>query len=259
MKLVTPYVIVIAETVPDDDAIREYLESVGADEFARDRRFDTPEDLVEIMGRICYRSWQPGLNPNVTRVRSDQAGYIRNILSSMHGSVLEHVTWSFVFSNVSRVLTHELARHRAGVAISQESMRFVRLTDIPMWLPGWALDDPDLMDMATDLLSQMEQFQEMMTEHFGLDKPGVPFAEKKAKTSFMRRFAPEGVATTMGWTANIRTLRHVIETRTAPGAEEEIRLGFGMVAELMTHRHPKLFGDFQRQDDGSWVPEWSKV
>ena len=32
--------------------------------------------------------------------------------------------------NVSRVFTHELVRHRAGSAFSQESLRYVRLTDI---------------------------------------------------------------------------------------------------------------------------------
>ena len=74
---------------------------------------------------------EAGLNKNVSKVRTDHDEYLRNILKQRHGSVLEHVTYSFVFHNVIRVLTHELVRHRPGVAISQESMRFVRLDDIP--------------------------------------------------------------------------------------------------------------------------------
>ena len=154
--------------------------------------------------------------------------------------------------------THEIARHRPGVAISQESLRFVRLADIPFWFPDWALADAELMKRATALLEQMEEFQLWMAGHFGLDEEGVPFHEKKHKTSFMRRFAPDGVATGLLWTANIRTLRHTIEARTDPGAEEEIRLVFGKIAELVRAEAPALFSDYEITD-GAWIPRWRKV
>src|SRR5262245_17016001 len=76
--------------------------------------------LGEFAGRLCYRSWEPGLNANVTRVREDSAEYHRNTLSSGHGAIYEHASITFLFQDVSRVFTHELVRHRAGVAISQE-------------------------------------------------------------------------------------------------------------------------------------------
>ena len=262
MKEVTPTVSIIARTVPDDDAIAVYLESAGAGEYYGSHgEFGRPEDVVEFAGKMCYRSWQPGLNPNVTKIRSDQAKYIRNILSSAHGSVLEHVSWTFVFQDVSRILTHELVRHRPGAAVSQESMRYVRLDDIPMWFPDWLNDIPgddgELRRLLEDFVARAEWLQRTMAGKLGLDS--MPFADKKRMTSFMRRFAPAGHATSMTWTANARTLRHVIETRTATGAEEEIRMVFGMVAKLMARESPLLFGDFQETDDGQWVPEWSKV
>jgi len=154
--------------------------------------------------------------------------------------------------------THELVRHRPGVAISQESLRFVRLNDIPFWFPDWARADEELMERAAALLEQLEQFQLWMGDHFGLDNEGVPFHEKKHKTSFMRRFAPDGVATGLLWTANIRTLRHTVEARTDPGAEEEIRLLFGKIGELMRAEAPALFGDYT-VTDGAWIPRWRKV
>jgi thymidylate synthase (FAD) len=61
------------------------------------------------------------------------------------------------------------------------------------------------------------------------------------------------------WTANARTLRHVIEMRTAPGAEEELRLVFDQVARIMQAEAPGLFQDFVQDDEGSWVPEFRKV
>lgn len=282
MKTVHPEVYVVGRTGFDPTGMDDYLQAAGGAEWleklgwceehetfecdvhpAAHSEFDLPseqEALVEFAGRLCYRSWKPGLNPNISKVREDHAAYLRNILVQRHGSVLEHVSYSFVFANVSRVLTHELVRHRPGVAISQESMRYVRLDDLPFWFPQWAREDVELYEHATDLLARMEWFQQWMTRRFGLDEPGTSFAAKKAATSFMRRFAPEGVATSIMWTANLRTLRWCIEARTSPAAEEEIRFVFGKVARIMTTELPALFGDFAlNTDTGAWVPGWSKV
>ena len=69
----------------------------------------------------------------------------------------------------------------------------------------------------------------------------------------MRRLAPIGLATNIGWSANIRAVRHVIEMRTAPGAEEEIRLLFAKVGALCVERFPHLFGDY-RVEEGRRLP-----
>ncbi len=263
MREVRPQVFLVARTQPLRAGMEDYLSAVGGAAWLDqgDGRRDDPQDLAEFGGRLCYRSWVPGLNKNVSKVRTDQDDYLRNILSSKHGSVLEHVSYSFVFHNVSRVLTHELVRHRAGTAVSQESMRYVRLTDIPMWIPDWAGelpgDDGKLVQLLHDYVARGEWLQREMASRFGLDS--LPFAAKKKLTSFMRRFALDGVATSVLWTANVRALRHVIEARTDPAAEEEIRLVFGDVARIMQEQAPALFGDFTEADDGSWVPQWSKV
>ena len=78
-------------------------------------------------------------------------------------------------------------------------------------------------------------------------------------TSFMRRFAPEGVATSIVWGANLRTLRHVIEMRTASSAEEEIRIVFDKVANLMVNESPNLMADMVCNKDGEWVSKFRKI
>ena len=70
-----------------------------------------------------------------------------------------------------------------------------------------------------NLVEQLEEFQRGAAEKLGIDEEGLPFAVKKEITSALRRLAPIGVSTDIIWTANVRTLRHVIEMRTAPGAE----------------------------------------
>jgi thymidylate synthase (FAD) len=260
MRTVEPEVFIVARPSLDYDELARYLREVGGESWLErlDRGDLDAQNLAEFAGRLCYRSFEPGLNPNVVRIREDQDDYLRNILASAHGSVLEHVSFSFVLHNVSRVLTHELVRHRPGVAISQESLRFVRLDELPFWFPEWAQADEELMKRATAVLEQLEQFQLWMAGHFGLDEEGVPFSEKKHRTSFMRRFAPEGLATGLVWTANVRTLRHTIEARTAAGAEEEIRLLFQRIGELMREEAPALFSDYV-VEDGAWIPGWRKV
>ena len=263
MRETTPSVHLVARPSVDLDAMRAYLSEVGGEPWLEGRldggNGDQPnpgELIVEFAGRVCYRSWKPGLNPNVTRIRTDQRAYFANLLSSFHGSVLEHASYSLAFHNVSRVFTHELVRHRAGSAFSQESLRYVRLADLGFRMPP--VLEP-IRDKVLSIVEQLEEFQLSAAEDLGLDEEGVPFHVKKEVTSALRRLAPIGLSTDIIWTANVRTLRHVIEMRTAPGAEEELRLVFDQVAEIMCREAPNLFQDFQRADDGSWAPQYRKV
>ena len=149
MKDVKPETFLISRPSLDWNAIDRYLISVGGKAWS-DRVYPAGlpdgEALTEFAGRACYRSWEPGLNKNVTAVRTDSDAYLSNIISTGHGSVLEHAQYTFVLHNCSRVFTHEIVRHRPGVAISQESLRYVRLDDISAWQPDWALADPELQE-----------------------------------------------------------------------------------------------------------------
>jgi thymidylate synthase (FAD) len=262
MHETTPSVFLIARPSIDIEGMRGYLRDIGGESWLERRLGEAEDDLnageliIEFGGRACYRSWEPGLNPNVTKVRTDRREYFANILRSGHGSVLEHANYSFALRNVSRVLTHELVRHRAGSAFSQESLRYVRLTDIGFRVPP-ALEP--VRERVLSIVEQLEEFQVSAASELGVDEEGVPFHVKKEVTSALRRLAPIGLSTDIIWTANARTLRHVIEMRTAEGAEEELRLVFDRVAHIMSEEAPELFQDFARQDDGSWVPEHHKV
>lgn len=281
MRETQPEVYLFSEPKVRWDEVERYLDSVGGLPWldrVRPARLSLPgepkpkpvatdaELLVEIAGRSCYRSWAPGLNANVTKVREDSGEYLDNILRSKHGAVLEHAQFTFMFENVSRVFTHELVRHRAGVAISQESLRYVRLTDLGFRVPEILADGPDLTDASgmvlpmneavISIVERLEEFQRDAAEAFGLDDDDVPFHYKKEVTSALRRLAPIGLSTSIMWSANIRTLRHVIAQRTAAGAEEEIRLVFSWVASQMKAEYPLLFGDFEAVGGSSGTPEW---
>lgn len=261
MRKVQPKVFLIGETKIVKKGLQDYLRHVGVPKWKSDAPTDL-EKVIEVMGRLCYRSFEPGLNKNVKKVREHNKDYLDNIKKVRHGSVVEHPVLNFIFADVSRVFTHELVRHRAGVAISQESLRFVRLDDLGQWLPTVICEDEKAVEIFVRTFKELEKLQLELAEYFKLDNADVPFHKKKIITSAMRRVAPIGLATTIGWSANPRTLRWVLEMRTDPSAEEEIRLVFSKVGEIVTRRYPNLFGDYEIEmvDGLPWYKtEHSKV
>ena len=110
------------------------------------------------------------------------------------------------------------------------------------------------------IVEQLEEFQREAREPLGIDAEGVPFHVKKEVTSALRRLAPIGLSTDIIWTANVRTLRHVIEMRTDAGRRGGAAAGLRPGgARSCTPRRPSSSRTSQRDDDGSWVPEHHKV
>lgn len=155
--------------------------------------------------------------------------------------------------------THELVRHRAGTAISQESLRYVRPKELRMTMvPGSELSRLPNLDELTQALEANQEVYEKFAEASIVKD--MPFEEKKAWTSALRRMLPDGIATNIVWTANHRTLRWVLEMRTAPGAEAEMRYVFNKVGQTLVRDYPLLYMDFETvpHKDGvgaQWIPK----
>jgi thymidylate synthase (FAD) len=218
----------------------------------------------------CYMSFQPFMNPNIKKVREDMEVYLDNILSSGHGSVLEHVVYNFTLENVSRVFTAEMNRHRAGVSISEGSLRYIRFDDIAYWIPESIRDqegdDADIINkktMTRSIFNQVFKFVEQKYEQLeGIwDINNLPdFHSKKLLTSMFRRIVPMGVATGGIWSSNIRALRHIFTMRCDPAAEEEIRIVCAKMLQIMIKEEPLLFKDFYfDEDEKAWKCKWRKV
>lgn len=261
-----PEVFLVGATEIRTDGMLAYLRKVGGEAWMRrvfgaDIDIPAAEGLTEFMGRLCYRSWEPGLNKNVTKVREDRGDYLLNVLVNAHGSVLEHATFNFAVSDIARFVYDELVRHRVGVAISAQSGRYVRMGEIPFRIPPFL--KPETQRIMEHTVKYIERMYGEMVMSEGIDDM-KDFAAKKRVTSALRRVAPHGMAWEAGWSANVRTLRHVIEMRTAAGAEEEIRIFANQVGEIMKVECPLLFGDYALQhteldSTPEWVTEFRKV
>jgi len=246
--------------------MRGFLQHIGARDWCEDnfkmegsellsRDSSDLEKICEVYSRGCYKSFGAGLNPNIKKVREGNKEHLANVIKSAHGSVFEHAMINFALCDVSRVFTHELCRHRVGIAISQESLRYVRLTELKCMqfedLDEISPEDNEwFRSQMSEIFTFLEDKQRMMTVRFNLDDE-ESFAKKKKLTSRMRRAAPLGLLTYIGWSSNIRTLRHLIPLRTHKSAEEEIRFVYKLIGQMMVEQYPHAFFDFYFEKDGS--------
>jgi thymidylate synthase (FAD) len=244
MQFVKPKVFHVAQTSIIESGMQSYFDALGIPDWVTDAPTGA-ERLIEVMGRGCYRSFQAGMNKNVTKIREGNAAYIGNILKTKHGSVVEHASDSYIFLDVSRVLTHELVRNRIGNSFSQESLRYVRLDALKGYFPQVFENHPKrdaVMALFKTTFETLEGAQIELAQILELDELRE-FDTKKKLTSAMRRLAPIGLATMIGYTGNHRSIRWAIEQRTDTVAEEEIRLVFGQVAEEQKRCYPNLYQD----------------
>lgn len=226
---------------------RQTVDDAGIDRFLADHgvswETDTEvagEHLTEVAGRVCYMSFakpRPGGNH----------AYLEHILEVGHGSVLEHAVWNFVFTGISRSLTHELIRHRAGFGYSQLSQRYVDESIAEYVEPDVIAQHPELHRIWLDAVAQTHQaymrLVDKLQETFR-DEPDKTLRRKLARQA-ARSVLPNATETKIFVTANARALRHFIELRASRHAEVEIRKLAVAVLRLMQQEAPNIFGDYE--------------
>lgn len=267
MEIKSPSVTVLAYTESIIANMRSEIVHITKEPDFKEEWFeagDPDELLIQYAGRRCYNSFLPGINKNVKKIRQDSGEYIQNIVSSKHGSVLEHVSISFAIENVTRVFTAELERHRAGIAYSEQSLRYVRLDNLVTWMPPEIEEDADLSLIFKDTFSSIEKSVEEMYRRVAFihdveEFSDLPMDVKKKYTSAIRRIVPMGICTGVVWTANLRALRHIIPLRTAKSAETEIRIIFLEIGRIVKDLYPNVFADMTLKNNEEWIVEHEKV
>jgi thymidylate synthase (FAD) len=226
---------------------RQLVDSAEADRFLADHgvswQTDTEvggEHIAEMAGRLCYMSFarpRPGGNKV----------YLEHILEVGHGSVLEHAVWNFVFTGVSRSLTHELVRHRSGWSYSQLSQRYVDESVAEYVEPDVIADDPETHALWLEAVSHAHRAYIQLVEKLGekfKDEPDKTLRRKLARQA-ARSVLPNATETKIFVSANARALRHFIELRASRHAETEIRKLAVKVLEIMQVEAPNLFADYR--------------
>jgi thymidylate synthase (FAD) len=191
--------------------------------------------------------------------RTTNAAYLANILHTKHGSVLEHAVWSFLFEGVSRALTHELVRHRAGMGYSQLSQRYVDESEIGFVLPPEVPEEGPAFDAWRSACEQsLSSYRELlagMAEQIGEDGPAT--MRKKRARQAARAVLPNCAETKLVVTGNARAWRHFVEMRGSPSADVEIRRLAVSTLRALQAEAPNIFGDMRivPQEDGTETVE----
>lgn len=287
MKLVTPKVYIIAKTQVQHAAVGQWLTDMGV---TYDFNSDSPDVseqniwvrhnyphvahdgalLTTLAGKRCYMSFQVGAhNRNLTKVRNDMGEFIDNILKTGHGSVTEHTNYTFAIEGVSRVFTAEFNRHRAGMAVSEGSGRFISTDELTAVMP---LEFEPSEGDSYEVIKKKERSRGLVSaaytasEHYAKELRKVwadelssgNFSIRKKLTSAIRSVSPLRTATGGVWTGNLRALRHVFTMRCDPAAESEICHVATLMLEMMMQSEPELFADFEKID-GYYRPRYRKV
>ena len=198
------------------------------------------ERLAEFAGRLCYMSQG---NPAGRQTRE----YLENIKKQGHGSVLEHANYSILMEGVSRSLTHELVRHRAGFAYSQLSQRYVDESQAAFVVPPAIIGDQTLERAWSEQIESAQRTYVALVEQL-MDR--YRWVDDKVHRRKMAREAARGVLpnsteTKIVVTGNARAWRTMLELRSSEGAEMEIRRCAIAILRLLQREAAAFFSDFE--------------
>ncbi len=244
-----PKVYVIGRQAVVDEELARFLADEGV-VFTTDTRV-AAEILNEVAGRACYMSFGKG--------RKSNQEYLDNILTSKHGSVLEHAVWNLLITGVSRALTHELVRHRAGFGYSQLSQRYVDESEARYVVPPLYQENEELRrrwQQTIDCIRKAYvELAEATTQYVQQKHPEMaPRDRQKWARQAARSILPNACETKIFVTGNSRAWRHFLELRGSPHADTEIRLLAVEIGRVLKQESPNIFRDVEVYDEADGMP-----
>lgn len=192
-----------------------------------------PEKLVASAAKLCY---SPVGVENIMDGLDDEKvdKFLGMLMDLGHESPIEHVSFTFGVEGVSRVLTHQLVRHRIGCSYSQQSQRYVKLQQFEYIIPPAIEKVPEAREkfikaMEEDQRTYNELVELLMKEHFKrytaegkTEKQARSMAEKTAIED-ARYVFPNACETKIVFTMSARALMNFLRHRCCNRAQWEIR------------------------------------
>jgi thymidylate synthase (FAD) len=201
-------------------AITGPISATAASPEENESHLTDPEELIEYAGRLCWDS---------TDKLGTTSDRIQKWIEMGHESVIEHASATF-YIRASRVLTHELVRHRTA-SYSQRSQRYVREIEpqyiTPPELNAATPDAPPIFESA---------MQHAWSSYRQLLNLGI-------KPEIARYVLPNACESQIVMTMNFRELRHFIKLRSDRRSLPEMRAVAGRIREIMKTQAPKSFED----------------
>ncbi len=187
------------------------------------------QGLIYLAARTCYSEktpqqiWDEFLDEKVPAERVLKL--IEHVVDSGHHSTIEHISFVFAISGVSRALSHQLVRHRIGVAFDQQSQRYVKYKE-PLYVT------PPSIEANAEALEEFERFRDTSEQvYHRFLEAGIPAEDA-------RFVFPNAVTTNLIMTVNLRQLIHMAGLRLCILAQWEIRQMFKLIRKELMQADP---------------------
>ena len=247
----TPKLFLVGRPNFDYASFLEFLET-EQETWTKTEEASTPENIVEVAGRLCYMSF------GSRQFRKCNKDYIHNLIKQGHESVLEHVSWSFILTGVSRAFTHQLVRHRVGFSFSQLSQQYHDENDATFVMPNFIARFENLAESWRRSVRQSKRASQellglLQSEAFHRLTPLEKKEFHRAVRTAARSVLPNATETKIFFTANARAIRHFLAIRGGIPGDEEMRFVSALLLEALNHEAPALFSDFiiEKMADGT--------
>lgn len=195
------------------------------------------EAIIYASMRSCYSKndaidhFQEALADDFHPLPADEKdkipAFIRSVLASGHVSPIEHVSFTFAISGVSRALTHQLVRHRIA-SYSQQSQRYVDAQKFEFVTP------PSIKAIEKANV----HFQTAMSLLAGVYEILI---QKGIKPEDARFVLPNAATSKIVVTMNCRTLLNFFAERCCMRAQWEIRAMANQMLALCVGALPVVF------------------
>lgn len=187
-------------------------------------------DKIYTACRTCYMQGAPQEQyEKCGEISSDKKWkLIKHVIDSGHHSTLEHVSFTFLISGVSRALSHQLVRHRIGVSYSQQSQRYCKFDKGFEYVTPPSIKKDGITDaMYHDVMVSLNEAYKKLVD------AGIPAEDA-------RMVLPNACCTNLTVTMNLRELIHFCQERRCVCAQQEIRTLANSMAKLIYTQIPNL-------------------
>lgn len=184
-----------------------------------------PEMLPAMAATLTHSTIKPEELQKLPKKK--QAAILDQVLKLGHTSVIEHASFTFAISDVSRSLTHQLVRHRIA-SYSQQSQRYVNLHE-----PNYVI--PPLISKNKKTREAYEKTMKAIWEHYN------KLLNLKIPAEDARYVLPNATCTNIMVTMNARSLLNFFELRCCLHAQWEIRLLANKMLQEVKKVAPRIF------------------
>jgi len=179
-----------------------------------------PEAIVARAASLCYS--KKDKEPGKEKIKP----FIEKLLKMGHTSPFEHISFTFRISGVSRVLSHQLVRHRIA-SYSQQSQRYVFFEKASYVIPN-SIKEKGLNREFSKKIGEMVDFYHKLVEN------GIPKEDA-------RYILPSSFTTRLIMTMNARELLHFFRLRCCNRAQWEIRNLADKMLSIVKNICPNIF------------------